>query len=60
MNLGAETVAALERHRVAQVVTPIEGHVFTNPDGSPMSPEVVSRTFADLVRESGLPKIRLP
>ena len=36
-----------------------DGYVCCWPDGSPLKPEYVSRRFDKLLRENGLPKIRL-
>lgn len=60
-------VAALRAHRRVQLEERVlmgpafEDHdlVFARPDGSPWNPEYITRTFARLVRQTGLPHIRL-
>jgi len=63
--LDATTVAVLRAHRDAQQwacrangVAP-SGYVFTGPDGGPVSPDYLTRTFRQLVEGSGLPLVRL-
>ena len=63
--LDTTTVAILRLHRHAQEdycrahdLVP-SGYVFTAADGGPLSPEYLTRTFRQLVRETGLPPVRL-
>jgi integrase len=63
--LDATTVAVLRAHLAAQQwacrangVTP-SGFVFTGADGGPVSPDYLTRTFRQLVEETGLPPVRL-
>jgi integrase len=60
-------VAALVAHRAAQrrgrlAAGPLwqqSGYVFTKPDGSPLHPETLTKTFIRLVKATGLPHMRL-
>jgi len=59
--LDTETTLRLRRLRMAQKPTeePLgDGLVFTDADGSPLSPWWVSRHFDKVVEELGLPKLR--
>jgi len=63
--LDATTVAILRLHRHAQEdycrangLIP-SGYVFTGADGGPLSPEYLTRTFGKLIRQTGLPPVRL-
>ena len=63
--LDTTTVAILRLHRHAQEdycrghgLVP-SGYVFTGADGGPLSPEYLTRTFARLIKETGLPPVRL-
>lgn len=65
--LDQETVEVLKAHRIRQTEERLaagpawidSGYVFVQPDGRPLSPEVVSRTWRDLVGQSDLPNARL-
>jgi integrase len=65
--LDEDTVAALRSHRRRQAEERLvagglwqdAGMVFTNELGAMLQPDAVSRAFAALVRQSGLPRIRL-
>jgi len=65
--LDDDTVAVLRRHRRAQLEDRLAvgvGYndidlVFARPDGAPLNPEWISRTFTRLARRLGLPQIRL-
>ncbi len=65
--LDEDTVAALRSHRrrqaeerlVAGALWQNAGMVFVNELGAMLQPDAVSRAFAALVRQSGLPRIRL-
>jgi integrase len=65
--LDAATVAALRAHRIAQLEERLAagsayddtGLVFTQPDGSAIHPERLSRWFGQHCRRSGLPRVRL-
>ena len=65
--LDDDTVVVLRRHRRAQLedrlAVGVGYHdldlVFARPDGSPLNPEWISRTFTRLARQLGLPPIRL-
>jgi integrase len=68
VDLDASTVAVLKAHRKAQLEERAEAGlgrpradalIFTNRGGDPLHPNLVSRTFGKLVREVGLPTIRL-
>jgi integrase len=68
VDLDAGTVAVLKAHRKAQLEERAEaglgrpradGLIFTDEQGDPLHPNVVSRTFGKLVREAQLPVIRL-
>ena len=39
--------------------TVLSGYVFTAPDGGPLCPEYLTRTFNKLVADAGLPPVRL-
>jgi integrase len=63
--LDATTVAILRLHHQVQEdycrahgLVP-SGYVFTGADGGPLSPEYLTRTFTQLIKESGLPPVRL-
>jgi len=63
--LDATTVQILRLHRQAQQdycrangLVP-SGYVFTGADGGPLSPEYLTRTFGKLIKETGLPPVRL-
>jgi integrase len=63
--LDATTVRVLRRYREEQERwyrahgrIP-SGYVFTSLDGGPMSPDYLTQTFAQLVKASGLPPVRL-
>ena len=59
-------LAALKQHRARQAEEKLllgpayqdHGLVFCRPDGTPMDPELLPRTFARLLREAGLPPLR--
>lgn len=65
--LDEGTVAALKRWRARQAKARLmagphwvgEGHVFTQPDGSPMKPDTVSQRFERDVKRHGMPKLSL-
>ena len=63
--LDPATIAALRMHRRAQQFEAeargivLSGYVFTAPDGGPLCPEYLTRTFNTLVADSGLPPVRL-
>ena len=66
INLDARTVAVLKAWRRQQLEQRLSsGHrdeddfVFTRPDGKPIHPDFFSQSWAKLVRESGLRRIRL-
>jgi integrase len=68
VDLDAATVAVLKAHRKAQLEeragaglgrTRADGLIFTDEQGEPLHPNMVSRTFGKLVREAHLPVIRL-
>ena len=68
VDLDAATVAVLKAHRKAQLEERAEaglgrpradGLIFTDEQGDPLHPNMVSRTFGKLVREARLPIIRL-
>jgi integrase len=68
VDLDAATVAVLKGHRKAQLEQRAEaglgrpradGLVFTDEQGDPLHPNVVTRTFGKLVREAQLSLIRL-
>lgn len=56
--LDAATLAVLKRHNRG-LSQSHNGLVFARSDGQPLRPSVVTRRFARLVADSGLPKIRL-
>ena len=63
--LDATTVAILRLYHQVQEdycrahgLVP-SGYVFTGADGGPLSPEYRTRTFTQLIKESGLPPVRL-
>jgi integrase len=63
--LDPATIALLRAHRSAQQrdaqargIT-LSGYVFTAPDGGPLCPEHLTRTFNKLVADAGLPPVRL-
>lgn len=66
IDLDAKTISILRAHRSQQVVGRLaagagyQDHdlVFCHPDGQPLHPEAVSKTFERRVRRSGLPYIR--
>jgi integrase len=65
--LDPATVAALRAHRKEQIAERLKagedwndgGWVFTQTDGSPLHPNVITRTFERLVTKAELPSIRL-
>jgi integrase len=63
--LDATTVVVLRAHLAVQQWTchangvQPSGFVFTGADGGPLSPDYLTRTFRQLVEESGLPPVRL-
>lgn len=67
IHLDAETVSVLRTHRAAQAAERLawgetydtQELVFCREDGSPVSPEVVSRHFTRLSARAGLPRIVL-
>jgi integrase len=68
VDLDAATVAVPKAHRKAQLEERVEaglgrpradGLIFTDEQGDPLHPNMVSRTFGKLVREAQLPIIRL-
>jgi integrase len=67
IDLDAETVALLKRHRTTQLVMYLRlgatasasDRVFTNQIGDPIRPDSIGQAFARLVKESGVPLIRL-
>ncbi len=67
VSLDSATVEALREHRAAQDVERSlwgdayrdSGLVFTREDGAQLHPEYVTRHFAVLARQAGLPRIRL-
>jgi integrase len=67
VKLDTWTVAALREHRKLAVEERLlagpdfcdNGLVFHQPDGKPLRPESVSRSFASRVRKYGLPQLRL-
>ena len=66
IDLDAKTTAVLRAHRSQQVAERLavgagyedQDLVFCHPDGQPLHPEAVSKTFERRVRRSGLPYIR--
>jgi integrase len=63
--MDATTVQIMRLHRRAQEdycrangLVP-SGYVFTGADGGPLSPEYLTRTFGKLIKETGLPPVRL-
>ncbi len=66
ISLDATTIAALREHRRHQLEARLQAPayadldlVFARPDGTPIHPERLTRTFEAFVRASGLPRIRL-
>jgi integrase len=67
IDLDAKTVGILRAHRAQQVAMRLaagpgyqdDDLAFCHPDGRPLHPEAVSKTFERRVRRSGLPYIRL-
>ena len=67
LDIAPVTVAVLRAHRRHQVQERLllgsgchdTGYVFTDPQGDPLHPNVVSKVFARLVKRSGLPRVRL-
>ncbi|MGY1832606.1 tyrosine-type recombinase/integrase [Geodermatophilus sp. SYSU D01180] len=67
VHLDEQTVDVLRAHRRRQQEERLalgppwqdSGFVFTSQDGSPLTPEYLSRTWRGLVEDSGLPRIRL-
>jgi len=63
--LDRATIAALRKHRRAQQLEAeargiiLSGYVFTAPDGGPLCPEHLTRTFNTLAANAGLPPVRL-
>lgn len=65
--LDRTTVALLRAHQQRQQADRLAagarwhdtGHVFTTPDGTPLHPDWVTRRFGHLVKDSGLPPVRL-
>ncbi len=57
--LDAGTCQELREHLSRQVVITMEGILFADAAGRPLDPDGVSGAFERLVRESGLPRIRL-
>jgi integrase len=68
--LDRTTARLLRAHQQRQRVERLErlaagdtwhdtGYVFTTPDGSPLHPDWLTRRFGHLVKESGLPPVRL-
>ncbi len=61
--LDATTLGVLSQHRYAQIdqlqnTWSLARHVFTDENGQPLQPGWVSRRFAELVEQIGLPPIR--
>lgn len=61
--LDAATLGVLSQHRYAQIdqlqnTWSLARHVFADEHGKPLQPGWVSRRFADLVEQTGLPPIR--
>ncbi len=67
IDLDAGTVGTLIAHNLAQAVERVDwgeaysdhGLVFAREDGTPISPERVTKRFAELVKECGLRRVRL-
>ncbi len=67
IDLDADTVALLKRHRTTQLemylrlgaTASASDRVFTNEIGTPIRPDSVGQAFVRLVKESGIPLIRL-
>ena len=59
VDLDPATVAALRRHILAQAVVGIDGCLFADAVGRSLDPDGVSGRFERLLRDSGLPRIRL-
>ena len=67
LDVDAQTVAVLRRHRVAQLELPMlvgpgwsdTGLVFTNPSGTAWHPDTITGTVQRLIDGSGLPRITL-
>jgi integrase len=67
IDLDAETVAVLRRHRVAQLEQRLKAGpgwtdtalVFTNPSGAGWHPDTISGVVQGLIDRSGLPRITL-
>jgi integrase len=68
ISLDPNTVEVLRRHKCRRAVTWRDDAlsdpdkldlVFCRPDGNGRDPDVLSHQFGDLVRQAGLPKIRL-
>lgn len=67
VSLDAATTAALRAHRHAQLEERMRcgpawvdhGLVFTHPDGSPLHPDSITKRLRRLIRDAGLPWIKL-
>jgi integrase len=67
ISLDQQTVELLRRHHLQELLRypatgssmPVEQLVFTTPGGSGLNPAYVSRHFAQLIINAGLPQIRL-
>lgn len=66
IDVDPETVAALRSHRAQQAQERLESPqwvdndlVFCRPDGSPLPPDFAYRQFQRLIKEAGVPQIRL-
>ncbi len=67
VSLDPGTVTALRTHRARQNAEKLAwgaayqdtGHVFAHEDGTPLHPNVMTRTFVRLAERAGMPRIRL-
>ena len=67
IDLDADTVSLMQRHRTQQlelylrlgVTATASDRVFTNEIGDPIRPNSIGQAFARLVKETGVPRIRL-
>jgi len=59
IDLDPATASELRAHVASRAVVGIDGHVFADAAGRALDPDGVSARFERLVRESGLPRIRL-